>query len=306
MTGRLAIVGGGPAGLCAAINGASEGLEVTLFDEGPLIGGQARESMAIENYPGFPGGIAGEDLICRFIEQSDRFGVVTFCPARIERLDRDGKELVLTDDEGWEYRSDAVLLANGVRYRRHRAKGLSNILGRGVYYGLPSPNSLPRKGHVAVVGGANSAGQAACFLASKGLRVSVLSRSPLAKSMSQYLIDRLDALPNVFVDENVEIASVGGNGKLEWFQTKTGGTVPLHALYLFIGAAPRTGWLKQECDLDERGFLVTGPHGVFSTNRPGVFAAGDIRAGSVKRVASAVGEGAGALQAIHAYLADLT
>jgi thioredoxin reductase (NADPH) len=322
----LVIVGGGPSGLSAAINGASEGLSVLVLDTGPVLGGQARESSAIENFPGFADGITGEALTSAMVRQAMRFGCATAVPAQAVRLGvqnddpRDMPVYRIDDDHGTFYLARTVLLANGLSYRRHPASGLGQFMGRGCWYGM-SPGGRPtEKCEVAVVGGANSAGQAVLHLAkNRKAHIRLLVRRKLADQMSQYLIDRIRATPNIEVCENCELLETEGAGRLEAVQVRTDDVVarlPMDYLFIYIGAVPRTWWLAGSgIELDPKGFIVTD-NGLapdkfghqmalpYETSLPGVFAAGDIRSGSVKRIASAVGEGAQALQMIHRRLGE--
>lgn len=305
----LVIVGGGPSGLSAAINGASEGLDVLLLDQAVALGGQARESSAIENFPGFPEGVTGEILTRNMVQQAMKFGCGTAVPSQAVSLNEEEDGFRVMDDHGEAYLGRTVLLSNGLSYRRHTATGLGQFMGRGCYYGAgPRPTE---KCEIAVVGGANSAGQAVLSLA-RNVRATVrlLVRKTLEAQMSQYLIDRIRSTPNIEVCENCEVLETRGRKKLETTVVKWDGAVleiPTDYLFIYIGAVPRTWWLGGVA-LDQRGFVQTDrdltPMGLamplpFETSLPGVFAAGDVRAGSVKRIASAVGEGAQALQHIH-------
>ncbi len=312
----LVIVGGGPSGLSAAINGASEGLSVLLLDSAMSLGGQAKESAAIENFPGFPDGVTGEKLMANMVQQAMKFGCATSVPSMVVRLVHDGDIHRVEDDHGDLYEGRTVLLSNGLSYRRHNAAGIGQFMGRGCYYGAgPRPTE---KCEIAVVGGANSAGQAVLSLArNHRASVKLLVRKTLEVQMSQYLIDRIRLTPNIEVCENCELLETRGRGRLETTVVKWEDDtleIPTDYLYIYIGAVPRTWWLSgSSIELDKRGFVLTdgdiGPrasHAVFfdgplpfETSVPGVFAAGDVRANSVKRIASAVGEGAQALQMIH-------
>ncbi len=303
----LLIVGGGPAGLSAAINGASEGLNVCILDAAGSLGGQAKESSRIENYPlpaGHEDGVSGSDLMTGFVQQAKKFATQMFCPVVAERLTRQDDHLVVTTSDYDEYAARAVLLSNGLSYRRHGAEGIGALMGRGVYYGLPS--ALPKSGRVVVVGGANSAGQAVLKLASNPkLHVTLVIRKRIEDQMSTYLIERIKAASNVYVRENTSVVGTTGNGWLQTVELDRGDkSLTVQGLYVFIGASPRTLWLNGTLDLDDRKYVVTdrGPLS-FETSMPGVFAGGDVRSGSVKRIASAIGEGAVALQSIHRYLA---
>ena len=300
----LLIVGGGPSGLSAAINGASEGLRVLLLDSDEQLGGQARQSAAIENYPGFPEGITGDELMGALVRQADKFDARVTCPARVVGLHADGDWLVAQDDIGQEYAGRSVLLSCGLTYRRLNANGIGQYMGRGAFYGVPSGRTPTHKCRVVVVGGANSAGQAVINLAkNKRAEVILAVRKTLAAQMSQYLIDRIEQTENITVLENTEIAACEGLGKLQAVRTGAGETLEADYLFIYIGAVPRTYWLKGRLELDEHGFIQTwtdaGALLPYETSLRGVFAAGDIRAGSVKRIASAAGEGAAALQMIH-------
>lgn len=315
----LLIVGGGPSGLSAAINGASEGLSVLILDQAASLGGQAKESSAIENFPGFPDGITGERLTAAMVQQAMKFGCATAVPSQAVRLWSYGPEpaaYVISDDHGEEYHARTVLLSNGLSYRRHTAQGIGQFMGRGCYYGAgPRPTE---KCEIAVVGGANSAGQAVLSLAkNQRATVKLLVRKTLDAQMSTYLIERIRATPNITVCENCELLETRGRGRLETTVVKWGFDqieIPTDYLFIYIGAVPRTWWLAGSgVDLDTRGFVTTDRDILargnpddrlpYETSLPGVFAAGDVRSGSVKRIASAVGEGAQALQAIHRRLA---
>lgn len=310
----LLIVGGGPAGLCAAINGASEGLRVRMLDNGAMLGGQARESRAIENYPGFPRGITGNDLMTAFIEQAHKFETLFNCPWAAVGIERqpDGLLTVHTD-VGQEVPAHAVLLATGLQYSQHTAKGVGRFMGRGVWYGLPNGTTWGKR--VVVVGGANSAGQAALALAVKqGCEVTMLSRSPLEKSMSTYLVTRIKTHPQITVLEGAELLEVCGVDRVQAVTT-TSGTFPADGIFMFIGARPRTFWLRGSIALETHGYVPTDmdvrsglsdEHArlPFETSMRGVFAAGDVRSGSTKRITVACGEGATALQMIHRRLGE--
>lgn len=311
----LLIVGGGPSGLSAAINGASEGLSVLILDQAMALGGQAKESAAIENFPGFPDGITGEKLTAAMVQQAYKFGCGTSVPSQAIRLSshEDQNYHRVFDDNGDYYDAKTVLLSNGLSYRRHSASGLGQFMGRGCYYGAgPRPSE---KCEIAVVGGANSAGQAVLALArNQRATVKLLVRKTLNAQMSTYLIDRIRATPNIEVCENCELLETRGRSRLETTVIRLEGKtmeIPTDYLFIYIGAVPRTWWLQMtKIELDSRGFILTDRdlptwHAVannslpFETSLPGVFAAGDVRANSVKRIASAVGEGAQALQMIH-------
>jgi thioredoxin reductase (NADPH) len=294
----LIIVGAGPAGLSAAVYAASEGLDVLVL-EPDKIGGQAERSARVENYLGFPTGIPGEDLARRAEAQARQFGA-EFRHVAVDSIERtaDGRLLVMGDEQGVDLGLDAhcVLLATGVQYRELDVPG---IKGRTVFYGAAATDALRYRGkRVVVYGGGNSAGQCALNFARYAEEVHILARSPLSKSMSVYLLDKIAATPNIHPVQG-EITSIDDHTV-----TYDQGKLPADAVFIFIGAAPRTDWMPKEVLRDEHGFLVTG-QGVRSleTTMPGVFAVGDARSGSMKRVASAVGEGGTAISQIHDYLA---
>jgi thioredoxin reductase (NADPH) len=310
------IVGAGPAGLATAVYAASEGLSVLLLDCRSF-GGQAGASARIENYLGFPTGISGMALMGRAFSQAQKFGVEVAIPDEAVALEcgRDPCRLRLRTGE--EVRARAVVIATGARYRRLNVGRLEEFEGTSVHYwASPLEGDLVANDDIALVGGGNSAGQAVVFLAGRAHHVTLFVRRPLADTMSQYLVDRIAALPNVEVIADAECASLeGADGALEavvWRDRNSAAErrLPVRHLFSFIGAEPNTDWLAPSgLKLDERGFLITGddagegrlPH---ETSRRGVFAVGDVRACSVKRVAAAVGDGAQVVAAIHAYLAD--
>jgi thioredoxin reductase (NADPH) len=305
----LLIVGGGPAGLASAINGASEGLKVRIMDNGNSLGGQARESSAIENYPGFPDSITGLDLMGRFVEQANKFGTGFFCPCHgaVLRPGVGDEPHVVISDDYQEHRARAVMLSLGVNYKRLNAENISQFIGRGVFYGVPSWGSVGKARTVGVIGGANSAGQAVVALAKhRRTKVRMFVRRNLEVSMSAYLIDKIRNLDNVEVLENCELVSCQGTGALREISYNCNGTIytcPLDALHIFIGAIPKTMWVEEKVQLDPARFVVTGNAALpYETSVPGVFAAGDVRSGSTKRIATAIGEGVNALQSVHKYL----
>jgi len=313
----VAIVGAGPAGLAASVYAGSEGLSVLALDC-RAFGGQAGASARIENYLGFPTGISGMHLMARAHVQALKFGVHMAIPDEASALARDPEAFSIALADGETARARAVLVACGARYRRLDVPNLAEFEGSSVHYwASPLEAHLCAGQEVALVGGGNSAGQAVVFLSSRVRKVSVLIRAPgLEASMSRYLIDRIAAQPNVELVCHAEVTELEGeDGRLRavsWRDTRTGATTrrPLHHLFLFIGAEPNTDWLAS-CGLkrDAKGFLLTGAEasqGAHSleTSLPGVFAIGDARSGSVKRVAAAVGEGAQVVAQLHAYLAD--
>ncbi len=317
----LVIVGGGPAGLAAAVYGASEGLRTVMVErEAP--GGQAGQSSRIENYLGFPAGLSGSDLARRATDQARRLGaeLLTVNDAAALRIEGAGRTVELTG--GGELSANCVLIASGVSYRLLDAPGFAELTGAGVYYGaaLTEARSCAEQ-HVVVIGGANSAGQAAVYFSGYASRVSMLVRSSLEKSMSHYLIEQIAALENVEVRTGTQaVAAHGQDGRLESIdiRDRDGNVVTekADACFIFIGAAPRTDWLEGVLARDERGFILAGnevrDHGwplerdpyVLETSVPGVFVAGDVRSRSIKRVASAVGEGSMSVSLIHEYLAS--
>jgi thioredoxin reductase (NADPH) len=324
----LAIVGGGPAGLAAAVYGASEGLSTVMLErEAP--GGQAGSSSRIENYLGFPVGLSGADLARRAVTQAKRFGVEILTPQEVASIRVVDPYRILTLVDGSEISCHALLVATGVSYRKLEVPGLDQFTGAGVYYGAAMTEAIACKGEtVYIVGGANSAGQAAMYFSKYAHEVVMLVRGDsLTKSMSQYLIDQITATPNINVQTRAVIEAVKGESNLEAMTIANvdGGaseTVPARSLFIFIGAMPRTDWLDGVVQRDDRGFVFTGPdlmrdghrpHGwhlerspfLLETSVPGIFAAGDVRHGSVKRVASGVGEGAIAVQFIHQYLSKV-
>src|SRR5947209_8100768 len=317
----LVIVGGGPAGLGAAVYGAPEGLRTVMVErEAP--GGQAGQSSRIENYLGFPAGLSGSELAGRATLQAQRLGaeLLTVDDAAALRVEGAGRIVELTG--GSELSANCVLIASGVSYRMMPAPGFAELTGAGVYYGaaLTEARSCADQ-HVVVIGGANSAGQAAVYFSGYAGRVTMLVRSSLEKSMSHYLIEQIAALANIEVRTGTEaIAAHGQDGRLASLDIRgPGGEVASEAVdacFIFIGALPRTDWLDGVLARDERGFILAGPevreHGwplerdpyTLETSVPGVFVAGDVRSRSIKRVASAVGEGSMAVSLIHEYLAS--
>jgi thioredoxin reductase (NADPH) len=325
----LAIVGGGPAGLAAAVYGASEGLRTVMVErEAP--GGQAGLSSRIENYLGFPSGLTGADLTRRAVAQARRFGVEIVSPQEATALRADGPYRYLRLNDGTELSCHAMLLATGVQWRKLDVPGMDRLQGAGVYYGGTATEAITcRDEDVYVVGGANSAGQAAMFFSQYARRVVMLVRGDsLGATMSQYLIDQIGTAPNIHVEYRTRVAEVHGENRLEAISlmcdvSGEASRVPANALFIFIGAEPRTAWLDGVVERNERGFILTGPDllrsgkrpkgwtlerdpGLLETNVPGVFAVGDVRYGSVKRVASGVGEGSVAVQFVHQYLSNVS
>ncbi|CUR57877.1 putative thioredoxin reductase [metagenome] len=320
----LAIVGGGPAGLAAAVYGASEGLS-TVVIEAEAIGGQAGTSSMIRNYLGFPRGISGMRLSQRARNQAIRFGTRFFTGWSVDALEPGGNGVphVLRTDGG-SVRARAVVIANGVSYRKLRVEPLDSLVGLGVFYGAAMTAAREMEGYdVFVVGGGNSAGQAAIHLARFARSVTILIRRPsLAETMSAYLINEISWSPRITVRANATVVDGGGEGRLDWIgicDTVTGEQTRHEArgLFLLLGAEPRCDWLPDHLARDEKGFVLTGrdvpretwiddlPPGNLETTIPGVFAAGDIRANSMKRVAAASGEGASVVPLVHAWLESL-
>ena len=323
----VVIVGAGPAGLAAAVYASSEGLRA-LVVECESIGGQAGSSSRIRNYLGFARGVSGAELAQRAYQQAWVFGTTFLLMRDVTGLRTEDDDHVLTISDGSEVRARSVVLATGVTYRRLDIPDLERLHGSGVFYGS-SPSEAPRftGGQVCVVGGGNSAGQAAVHLSRYAERVTMVVRAPtLASSMSQYLRDEIDAIPCIDVRVSTQVVDGEGESRLERLTLRTAAgdttTVPADALFLLIGASPHTGWLPPEVARDEQGYVVTGPdvagdHAgtgwrlerpplMFETTVPGVFAVGDVRAQSVKRVASAVGEGSVVIQQVHQYLEGRT
>jgi thioredoxin reductase (NADPH) len=315
----LAIVGAGPAGLAAAVYGASEGLS-TIVLESEAVGGQAGTSSMIRNYLGFPRGISGMRLAQRARNQAIRFGTRFFTGWPVTSIDPGGSEqphVVHTD--GGTVLARAVVVASGVRYRKLRVPGIEDLTGLGVYYGSAMSAARELEGYdVIVVGGGNSAGQAAIHLARFANSVTiVIRRSQLAETMSAYLINEMSFIPHIEVLPESEVVGVGGDGRLEWVEVSTRGDVDRRAangLFLLLGAEPFCDWLPESVHRDERGFVLTGrdvpkdawadglPPESLGTSVPGIFAVGDIRAGSMKRVAAASGEGSSVVPLVHAWL----
>jgi thioredoxin reductase (NADPH) len=324
----LAIIGGGPAGLAAAVYGASEGLHTVIIErEAP--GGQAGMSSRIENYLGFPTGLSGGDLARRAVVQAQRFGVEILAPQRAESVRVEGPYRIIKLADGSEISCHSLMVATGVQWRRLDAVGIDRLQGAGVYYGGGATEAFSCKGEmVYVVGGANSAGQAAINFAKYADKVVILVRGDgLAATMSRYLIDQIERTPNIQLWTRASVAEVHGERRLEEISVLCSDTnkierVSASSMFIFIGALPQTDWLAGLVERDDRGFLLTGPDLIrqgqrpkgwtldrdpflLETNVPGIFAVGDVRHGSVKRVASGVGEGSVAVQFIHQYLSKV-
>ena len=324
----VVIVGGGPAGLAAAVYGASEGLK-TVIVERDAPGGQAGLSSRIENYLGFPSGLSGGDLARRAVTQAKRFGVEIISPQEVTSLRVEGPYRIVKLSGGSEISCHALLLAMGVQWRKLNVEGIDRLQGAGVYYGAGTTEAMSCKGEqVYIVGGANSAGQAAMYFSKFADRVVMLVRAgSLNATMSQYLIDQIAKTENIHVEYNSQVVAVHGTDRLAEISIlcSVGGettTVPASSLFIFIGAMPNTDWLEGVVERDEKGFILSGAElkrngklplgwsadrepGLLETSVPGIFAVGDVRKGSVKRVASGVGEGSIAIQFIHQYLGNV-
>lgn len=323
----VAIIGAGPAGLAAGVYGGSEGLN-TLLIEKRAPGGQAGTSSRIENYLGFPKGLSGSELSRRAITQATRFGIEFLSPLEVVGIKLQENYKILELANGSEINTKSIIITTGVNYRTLDAKGLSDFTGAGVYYGAANTEANACKGQdVYVVGGGNSAGQAAMYLSNFAANVYIMVRKPdLSSSMSQYLIDQITNTENVDVLGHTEVIEAQGEDKLQSLiiknrETAEEKTVPAAALLIFIGAKPYTDWLELDIIKDDKGFIETGnalsryesfkkvwkldrePF-LLETCSPGIFAAGDVRAGAMNRVASAVGEGAMAVKFVHEYLAE--
>ncbi len=308
----VAVVGAGPSGLATAVYAASEGLSVIVLDA-QAMGGQAGASARIENYLGFPTGISGQALTGRAFNQALKFGAEIAIPVRVERLHCEDEKLALELAGGHQLRARSVVLASGARYRRPDLSNLAEFEGAGIsYWASPIEARLCAGEEIALVGGGNSAGQAVVFLAPQVKRLHLVVRRDLAETMSRYLIDRIAALSNVELHVGSEIAGLEGTRVTGLtgvtFQHKESGALIHHAvrhLFLFIGADPNASWASGCVDTDARGFVITGAGALpLETSIRGVFAIGDVRAGSTKRVAAAVGEGAAVVAQIHTMLAE--
>jgi thioredoxin reductase (NADPH) len=324
----LVIVGGGPAGLAGAVYGASEGLKTLLLDrEGP--GGQAGMSSRIENYLGFHSGISGGELTRRAVIQATRLGAEILAPQEVVGLRAEGNYRILKLRDGSEITTYAVLISTGLAWRTLDVPGVARLTGAGVYYGAAMTEALScQDEEVFVIGGANSAGQGAMHFSKFARHVTMLVRGEsLAATMSQYLIDQIAATPNISVRTHSEVSEVLGESQLEQLtisnrQTGAQETVPARALFIFIGAMPCTNWLRGVVPMDKQGYILAGPDltvdgkrppgwlpdrdpFLLETGMPGVFVAGDTRSGSIKRVASSVGEGSITVAMVHQYLSKV-
>ena len=324
----VAIVGAGPAGLATAVYAASEGLSVITFDA-RAYGGQAAASARIENYLGFPAGISGQALAGRAYVQAQKFGTEMVIPVKIVRLDCSGTPIRLELNDGRNVAAKAAVVAAGARYRRPAIPQLEKFEGRGVWYwASPIEARMCRQEEIVIVGGGNSAGQAAVFLSTYTKKIYMLVRGEsLHESMSRYLVDRIEAMSNVEILTRTELVALSGSPqsvleRVRWRHNPTGDETekPIRNVFLFIGADPATEWLR-DCGviLDDKGFILTGAQAIdgkrpasgpvrnpmsLETNKLGVFAVGDIRTGSVKRVGASIGEGAAVVPQLHAFLTD--
>jgi thioredoxin reductase (NADPH) len=318
----LVVVGAGPSGLACAVYGASEGLKV-LVVEPAAPGGQAGTSSLIENYLGFPSGVSGADLAHRAATQARRFGAEILVGHSVVGIRREDPYRLVQLSNGTEVSCHALVIATGMAVRELDVPGLAPLVGAGVYYGAaPGEVAMHRGRHMCIVGAANSAGQGALFCSRSASQVTILVRAArLADKMSRYLVDRIEATENIAVLNRVELTGVQGQGHLERVDVKqvdTGGmrTLDAAALFIFIGAAPRSQGFAGTIDVDEKGFILTGadvkrlpgkwllPRDplMFETSIPGVFAVGDVRSGANRRIAAAVGEGSAAIFSVHQYL----
>jgi thioredoxin reductase (NADPH) len=323
----VVVIGAGPAGLAAAVYAASEGLK-TLVIEKSAPGGQAASSSKIENYLGFPTGLSGQELANRSIAQAQKFGAQLMVAQSVVHIDFSRQPYKVILESGLKFNARSVVIATGAQYARLPVEEANSFTGRGVYYNATHMEAqLCDSEEVAVVGGGNSAGQATVFLAQRSSKVHLLVRSgKLSESMSQYLIARIEAHPRIEIHYLTQVIAVTGTTHLEsivWKDDSLGleVTMPIRHVFVMAGAAPRTEWLEDSFVLDKKGFVVTGPDLVgyknfewplsrspllLETSVPGIFGVGDIRAGSIKRVASAVGEGAMAVHLVHRFLAEIT
>ena len=308
------VVGGGPAGVAAGVYAGAEGLSALVIED-LTVGGQAGTSSRIENYMGFPTGISGADLCWRGEVQAMRFGTRFAVPRRAARIERQDEGFCVTLEDGDRICARAVIVATGVQYRRLPLDRLEAFEGAGVYYAATDVEArFCRNAEVAVIGGGNSAGQAAMFLSRTARHVHVLVRGEeLASSMSDYLLSRLEREPRVTIHHRTEVTALHGEGALEavTIRDRMAGEdwrLGTGALFVMVGAAPNTDWLSDLVALDDKGFVLTGPEAgaalTFATSVPGIFAVGDVRAASVKRVASAVGEGSVVISQVHRHLED--
>jgi thioredoxin reductase (NADPH) len=322
----LVIVGAGPAGLSAAINAESERIDSLVLESNNRLGGQAGTSTRIENYPGFPDGVSGEELTGRMIDQALKFSTEFLAPIRAERVEETDDGILVHSDEGESFLGRSVLISCGVEYRRLRARNLAAYLGRGAMYGSPDISVPYENKRVVVVGGANSAGQAALHL-SKACEVHLAIRGrSIDDKMSAYLADRIASNDNIQVHTETEVTGVDGDGRLKKVTVKSGDKVremDADELFVLIGAEPKTHWLPEKIARDKAGYVIAGSDlsadsreqfteqsggrqpFAHVTSMPGLFVAGDGRFGTIKRVASAVGDGAVVIPELHRYLSLL-
>ncbi len=321
----VVIIGGGPSGLAAAVYGASEGLRSLLVEE-TAPGGQAGMSSRIENYLGFPIGVAGDDLGSRALTQAQRFGAEIIVTRHVDGIEPGPASHAILLDGGQRIRARALVLSLGVNYRKLAVPGIDRLVGAGVFHGAARAEASTTRGcHIYLIGGGNSAGQSAMFFSDYATQVTLLVRGPsLAASMSQYLIGQLATRDNIVVRTNCELAAVAGDLHLQSITLRDPAcgveeTLSADCVFIFIGANAHTEWLPDAIARDRQGFLLTGRHAdevsgaavldrdryLLETTVPGIFAAGDVRHGSMKRVAAAVGEGSMAIAFIHQYLATL-
>jgi thioredoxin reductase (NADPH) len=317
----VVIIGGGPAGLSSAVYGGSEGLR-TLLVEREATGGQAGTSTRIENYLGFPGGVTGDDLATRALAQAERFGTEILVTRNVKRIESQPTEHTVILEDGERIATRAVIVATGVSWRRLEISGADRLAGRGVFYGAARTEALTTRGQdVFLIGGGNSAGQAALHFSNYAANVTLLVRGErLEASMSHYLIEQLRTPSNISVETQTRAVALGGQTDLASITTQIDNGIPrtrrADALFAFIGADAHTSWLPIEMERDSRGYILTGhdllrwplltrlPH-AFESSIPGIFAVGDVRSGSVKRVASGVGEGSAVISFVHQHLEDL-
>ena len=304
------IIGAGVAGLSAAVNAASEGLRTVIVDSEHKLGGQAGSSTLIENYAGFPQGVTGELLAENMCDQATKFGVEIQCPVRVVTIDRDGDNLNVKTDDGEQLLTRTVIVATGVQYKRLNVPGLSSNVGKCVNYGSPNLNADFKNKSVYIIGGANSAGQAALHVSKfEGVTVHILIRGEsIEDKMSAYLVDRIRDKENIFVHELSELQDFTKNGDGGVVHVKTKKDIWVgfaDNINILIGALPKTHWFNGK--LDEHGFIITGKGNrlPYESSISGVFVAGDVRSGSIKRCASAVGEGSVVVSQIHTYLTEL-
>lgn len=298
----LLVVGAGPSGLSAAVNAASEGLDTLVIDEAEMPGGQAKYSSHVENYPGFVRGISGQKLMARMAHQAKRFGARIVTHTQVTSLQVEGELFALRLSNDWLVVARVLLVCCGLEWRQLKVPGAGRLLHKGLYYGaLPDEGKRFAGQTIAVVGGANSAVQAALNFADYGTHVWLVVRDGKLDA-SEYLAERLANTPLVKVLYSVEVKELLGVNELQGVLLTNGESLGVSALFVFIGAEPRTEWIREYCECDERGYLVV--RGGAATSQPGIFAAGDVVAGTTKRIAAGIGGGADAVARIHSYLAS--